>query len=133
MGESAMTTVATLFWEQIHGEPRVRLPAMPELLVLLAARGRVPAVARRSAYHRRSLPLDEAIAMARRQLWVREGSEKDELLRHLVEETVTAQDGRYSFDWTPTKIGIISWTPRYAEIRKSNRRRLGQGRERAAG
>ena len=35
LGEGAMTTTATLFWEPIHGEPRVRLPALPELLTLL--------------------------------------------------------------------------------------------------
>jgi SAM-dependent methyltransferase len=112
MGESAMTTVATLFWERAHGEPRVRLPAMPELLVLLTARGRLPAV----TLVDRALPtfasLDEALAMARRQLWLREGSQKDGLLRQLVAESITAQDGRYAFDWKPTKIGIISWPPR---------------------
>jgi len=112
MGESAMATVATLFWERIHGEPRVRLPAMPELLVLLAARGRVPAVTLVDRAPPAFESLDEALVMARRQLWLREGSQKDELLRRLVGETVTAQDGRYSFDWTPTKIGIISWAPR---------------------
>src|SRR5688572_30771854 len=39
LGESAMTTVATLFWDHVHGEPRVRLPALPEFLDLLLARG----------------------------------------------------------------------------------------------
>jgi SAM-dependent methyltransferase len=109
LGESAMTTVATLFWERLHGEPRVRLPALPELLTLLAARGRVPGV----RLVDRSPPtfgaLDEALAMARRQLWLREGSHKDELLRQLVSETVTEQDGRYAFEWAPTKIGIVTW------------------------
>jgi len=110
MGESAMTTVATLFWQRIHGEPRVRLPALPEMLVLLAARGRVPEV----QLVDRSPPtfgsLDEALAMARRQLWLREGSQKDELLRQLVAESVTAHDGRHAFEWDPTNIGIISWS-----------------------
>ena len=112
MGESAMTTVATLFWERIHGEPRVRLPALPELLALLGARGRVAEV----QLVDRSSPtfdsLDEAHAMARRQLWLEEGSEKDLHLRQLVSENVTDQDGRYAFDWQPTKIGIVSWAPR---------------------
>ena len=112
MGESAMTTVATLFWERVHGEPRIRLPAMPELLVLLAARGRVPAVTLVDRAPATFESLDEAHAMVRRQLWLREGSQKDELARQLVDETVTAQDGRYAFDWTPTKIGIVSWNPR---------------------
>jgi hypothetical protein len=49
--------------------------------------------------------------MARRQLWLREGSEKDSRLRNLIAETVSERDGRFSFDWTPTKIGIVSWAP----------------------
>jgi SAM-dependent methyltransferase len=112
MGESAMTTVGALYWERIHGEPRVRLPAMPELLVLLAARGRVPAVTLVDRAPPTFESLEEAHSMARRQLWLEQGSQKDEQLRQLVSETVTAHDGRYAFDWKATKIGIISWSPR---------------------
>ncbi|MEX2548322.1 MAG: class I SAM-dependent methyltransferase [Chloroflexota bacterium] len=111
MGESAMTTVATLFWERIHGEPRVRLPALPELLVLLAARGRVPEVRLVDRTPPTFASLEEALAMARRQLWVGEGTAKGERLRQLVTETVAERDGRYAFEWQPTKIGIISWSP----------------------
>ncbi|MEO6349540.1 MAG: class I SAM-dependent methyltransferase [Candidatus Limnocylindrales bacterium] len=111
LGESAMTTVATLFWERIHGEPRVRLPALPELLVLLTARGRVPAVSLVDRTPPTFAALDEAHAMARRQLWLKEGSKKDELLRLLVDKTVTEQEGRYAFEWIPARIGIITWSP----------------------
>jgi hypothetical protein len=111
MGESAMTTVATLFWERIHGEPRVRLPALPELLVLLAARGRVPEVTLVDRTPPTFASLGEARAMARRQLWVGEGTAKDEHLGQLVAGAVTERDGRYAFDWQPTKIGIVSWPP----------------------
>jgi SAM-dependent methyltransferase len=112
MGESAMTTVATLFWERIHGEPRVRLPALPELLTLLEARRRVSTVTLVDRSPPTFAGLDEAHAMARRQLWLREGSEKDGLLRALVEETASQKEGRYAFEWTPTKIGIVAWPPR---------------------
>jgi len=111
MGESAMTTVATLFWERVHGEARVRLPALPEMLVLLAARGRVPEVRLVDRSPPTFASFDEALAMARRQLWLRERSQKDELLRQLVAESVTARDGRCAFEWVPTKIGILSWPP----------------------
>jgi precorrin-6B methylase 2 len=111
MGESAMTTVATLFWERIHGEKRVRLPALPELLALLAARGRVPAITLVDRTPPTFATVDEAHAMARRQLWLAEGSRTDALLRQLVRETVTEQDGRYAFETIPTKIGIVSWSP----------------------
>ena len=48
--------------------------------------------------------------MARRQLWLNEGSAKDQKLRRLVLETATERDGRWAFEWTPTKIGIVSWS-----------------------
>lgn len=109
MGESSMQTTATLFWQQIHGEQRVRLPALPEFLVLLLARGRLPEVTLVDRTPPTFASLDEAHAMARRQLWLDEGSVKDLELRRLVAETATERDGRFAFDWTPTKIGIVSW------------------------
>ena len=111
MGESAMTTVATLFWERIHGEPRVRLPALPELLTLLLARGRLPEVTLVDRSPPSFASVDEGHAMARRQLWLREGSDKDARLGQLVAETVTERDGRLAFDWTAAKIGVASWQP----------------------
>ena len=112
MGESAMQTTAALFWQPIHAESRVRLPALPELLVLLAARGRLPEIKLVDRTPPTFGSLDEALAMARRQLWLNEGSAKDQQLRQLVLETATERDGRYAFEWTPTKIGIVSWSPR---------------------
>jgi SAM-dependent methyltransferase len=111
MGQSAMTTVATLYWNEIHGEPRVPLPALPELLVLLTARGRLPEVHLVDRAPPTFASLDEAHAMARRQLWLREGSAKDERLSKLIAESVSETDGRFAFEWSPTKIGIVSWPP----------------------
>ncbi len=111
MGESAMTTVATLFWERIHGEPRVRLPALPELLVLLLARGRLPEVVLVDRAPPTFESVEEALAMARRQLWLREGSDKDALLQRLLADELEERDGRYAFEWHPTRVGIVSWEP----------------------
>lgn len=112
MGEAAMTSVATLFWQEIHGEPRVQLPAMPELLALLLARGRLPDV----RWVERVQPLfdsvEEALTMARRQLWLREGSEKDQRLGALAAERVIERGGRFTFDDRRSKIGVASWSPR---------------------
>ena len=112
LGESAMTTVATLFWQDIHCEPRVRLPALPELLALLEARGRPTEVRLVDRTPPSFESVDEALAMARRQLWLREGSAKDQLLRSLAAGALTERDRRWAFEWTPTKIGIVTWSPR---------------------
>jgi len=111
MGESAMTTVATLFWQDVHGEPRVRLPALPELLVLLLARGRLPEVRLVDRVAPAFESVEEALAMARRQLWVREGSAKDAVLARLVRESLLERDDRFTFDRHPSKIGIVTWPP----------------------
>lgn len=112
LGESSLQTTAALFWEAIHGEPRVRLPALPEFLLLLLARGRLPEVTLVDRTPPTFATVDEAHAMARRQLWLEEGSAKDLKLRGLVERTATERDGRYAFEWSPTIIGIVSWSPR---------------------
>lgn len=112
MGESAMTTVATLFWQDIHGEPRVRLPAMPELVALLRTRGRVPDVRWVGRVPPSFGSVDEALAMARRQLWLREGIAKDHRLAALVRERLRERDGRFTFDEQPSWIGIATWIPR---------------------
>lgn len=111
LGEGAMTTVATLFWEPVHGERRVALPALPEFVTLLFARGSMPEL----RIVERTPPTfdsrDALLAMARRQLWVRRGSEKDARLRELVEARAEERDGRFALDWTPTRIGIVTWEP----------------------
>lgn len=113
VGESAMTTVATLFWHGIHGEPRVRLPALPEMLVLLVARGRLPEVRLVERVPHSFESADEALAMARRQLWVREGSVKDQRLVAWARRALrTLPDGRVTFDERPSRIGVLSWLPR---------------------
>ena len=111
LGESAMTTVATLFWNEIHREPRVRLPALRELVTVLFARARLPEVRLVERVPPTFASFDEAVAMARRQLWLRSGSARDEQLRSLARDIVTERDGRFAFDWSPTKIGIITWSP----------------------
>jgi len=112
MGEAAMTTVATLFWRDIHGEDRVRLPAMPELMSLFVARGRTPSL----VWVDRATPTfdtpDDALAMARRQLWVRPGSEKDRQLAALGRERLIEREGRFSWEDRPSRIGIVAWSPR---------------------
>jgi hypothetical protein len=111
MGEAAMTTVATLFWADVHGEPRIRLPAMPEFLTILLARDRLPEV----HWVDRPAPTfesaDDALTMARRQLWLREGSAKDRRLVALAGERLKEREGRFTWDDRPSRIGVTWWSP----------------------
>ena len=112
MGASAMQTTGALFWREVHGDERIHLPALPEFLTLLLARGRLPEVTLVDRVPPTFDTLDDALAMARRQLWLREGSANDQRLQAVAREVITERDGRFAFEWTPTKIGIVSWSPR---------------------
>jgi hypothetical protein len=112
MGEGAMTTVGRLYWERIHGEPREVLPALPDLLTLLLARGRLPEV----TLVDRETPVYEDLEMlhdrARRQLWLRPGSERDDLLRALLAADAVDMGGGLALPEDRARIGIVTWEPR---------------------
>jgi SAM-dependent methyltransferase len=129
MGESAMTTAATLFWHDVHGEPRVRLPALPELVMLLLARGSIPEARLVDRVPPTFESFDDALSTARRQLWLRPGSTKDDRLRALARDAITERGGRFALEWSPTKVGIVSWTR--SDQRSGNR--IGSGGGAASG
>lgn len=112
MGEGAMTTVGRLYWERIHGEPRVPLPALPEFLTLLLARGRLPEVRLVDREAHTFADLDALHDRARRQLWLRPGSERDLRLRRMLEQDVVAVGGDLTLPEDQARIGIVTWVPR---------------------
>jgi hypothetical protein len=112
LAEGAMTTVATLFWEPVHGDVRVPLPALPEFLGVLMARGRLPSVVLEDRMPAAFDTYNDLVMMARRQLWVRPGSAKDDELLHLVKSRASRRDGRWALDWGSTRIGVVTWDPR---------------------
>ena len=88
----APPSVASPLWEPVHGERRIDLPALPELLPALWEMGIHPNVEMFPPSARRLMPSREAAAgWARRLLWVEPGSEKDlrleAALDDLIEET----------------------------------------------
>ncbi|MET1232203.1 MAG: class I SAM-dependent methyltransferase, partial [Candidatus Limnocylindrales bacterium] len=104
------------FWPLVHGQARVPLPALPEFLELLGARGHRPEVTYLPRPAARFGTFDEVLAFARRQTWVAEGGEKDRrLVAALLERAVETPDG-----WTlPTaemRIGVVSWAPVLAHV-----------------
>ncbi len=112
MGEAPMAGLATLLWEPVHGEPRIRLPALPELIALLIATGRLPEVRLVDRQAMTFDSYDELLTMTRRQLWVRSGSERDQRLERLVRRHGVEHDRRWSFGEPPARVGIVTWAPR---------------------
>ncbi|MDP8924280.1 MAG: methyltransferase domain-containing protein [Chloroflexota bacterium] len=105
------TWAADALWPAVHGVERATLPALRELLTVLLARGRTIEV--------REVPgvpivydtVEQALAFARHQTWVRPDGEKDRRLQHALAERLIERDGRYAFDWAPSPLGIITWAP----------------------
>jgi SAM-dependent methyltransferase len=108
----APASIAAPFWPAVHGQPRALLPALPEFLALQLARSRLfeARLFERppSVYETAEAPLP----FLRQQLWVREGSEKDEKLRSELLRLQQKVEGGYSHRPGPIPLGVITWKPR---------------------
>ena len=104
-------SVAAPFWPVVHGEPRVALPALPEFLELLRARGSAPEVTMVVGQRRRWADREELVALLRRHLWTVPGSAADGRLQAAIDERlVPGPDGSVEVDGTPRlDIGVVSW------------------------
>jgi SAM-dependent methyltransferase len=95
-------------WRQVHGDERIFLPAMREFTHLLLARGATPEI---RIYPRDVEPFtpEQIRQVARRRLWLTEGSAKDQLLQRILDdELATAPDSLQQ----PHIVSLISWEPR---------------------
>jgi SAM-dependent methyltransferase len=111
--ERAPAAAADPFWPAVHGEPRVPLPALPEMLELLEARGRRPTVKRIAVDARRFDSRDALEGFVRRQLWIDPTGRKERRFEKALDE-LTAEDGGH---WTikgrgQTDVGVVTWAPR---------------------
>lgn len=98
-------------WPAVHGVERALLPAMRELVTLLMARGRPTQITLLETPPSVFEDIEQAHALARHQTWVRPGSEADARLEADIRARLTERDGSYSFDWSPSYLGVVSWVP----------------------
>ncbi|MEX1104541.1 MAG: hypothetical protein WED87_09840, partial [Dehalococcoidia bacterium] len=107
---SSPAAAAARYFEQVHGEARSLLPALPEFLAVLLARGRLFEVwlGDRGAM---GYPSREgALAFLRQQLFVRPGGKKDVQLQEIV-AGLPEEDGRVRLASTSVSLGIVTWKP----------------------
>lgn len=98
-------------WEAVHGEPPALLPALPEFLTLMLARGRVPEVRIVGARPFRYDSPAAAEDAARHRLWVNEGTEKHARLRELLPGFLIPQPDGSVRGGPPLTIGLVTWRP----------------------
>jgi len=111
--EHPPASAADPFWPLVHGEPRSALPALPDLVELLRARGREPSVVRIAGEVRRFESRDALEGFVRRQLWIDPAGSKRERFMAALDE-LAIDDGS---GWTirgrlPTDTGVATWSPR---------------------
>ncbi len=111
--ESAPASVAEPFWPPVHGEARIPLPAMPEFVSLLRARGRLPELTEAQREPRRFDSREELEGFLRRQLWIADGGDKERRYRDTLERLLVEENGQFGLAGQgPLPIGIVTWSPR---------------------
>jgi CTP:molybdopterin cytidylyltransferase MocA len=106
-------SVAAPFWPPVHGEERVPLPALPQFVELLTARGSRPEVVRLATPRRQWADREELVTLLRRQLWTIPGGAADaRLLAAVGDLTFVAGDGSLALRDAPAlDVGIVTWSP----------------------
>jgi CTP:molybdopterin cytidylyltransferase MocA/SAM-dependent methyltransferase len=110
--ERVPASAADPFWPPVHGEERVGLPALPDMLELLEAGGRQPSVTRIAIEPRRFESRDALEGFIRRQMWIDPEGKKEKRFQAALDELVV-RDGD---GWTikgrgPSDVGVVTWTP----------------------
>lgn len=109
--ERSPASAAEAAFEAIHGEARAALPALPDFLGLLIARGRLFEVRLAPPQPRRYASRDDVRTVLRRQLWIGPTGSKADALERFVAGLPEDRDG-VILDPRPSRIGIVSWEPR---------------------
>ena len=111
--DQSPASVADPFWPIVHGMERVPLPALPDLVELLRARGRSTEIRRVERAPRTFDSFDGLATFVRRQLWIAEDGEKEERFRSaLVGMARERDDDGWTLASPPVgSIGILTWSP----------------------
>jgi SAM-dependent methyltransferase len=111
--DQSPASVADPFWPLVHGMDRVPLPAMPELLELLRARGRSTEIRRVERAPRTFDSFEGLATFVRRQLWIAEDGEKEQRFRTaLAAMSRERDDDGWTLASPPVgQVGILTWSP----------------------
>ncbi len=100
------------FWPPVHGEEREALPALPEFLALLLARGKLFEVRLSSRPPMVYPDMETALGFLRQQLFIQPGGSKDRILQRLVGERLAPHDGQVALSPKPVTVAVVTWEPR---------------------
>jgi SAM-dependent methyltransferase len=110
--EASPASAAEPFWPIVHGESRARLPALPEFVSLLRARGRYPDVTIAQREPRTFDSHESLDGFLRRQLWIADGGEKEARYVAALDGLVVERHGGFELrDQEPLQVGVVTWNP----------------------
>lgn len=113
MMAEAPASAADPFWPPVHGEERSALPAMPEFVELLRARGSDPSVLEVTVDPRRLESREALEGFARRQLWIDQAGPKEARLQAALDDlAVQGPDGWSIRERPNNEIAIVTWSGR---------------------
>lgn len=98
-------------WRAVHGEDRLQLPALPEFVSLLYARGRAPEVRILSLPPRTYESRELLQAGSRRPLWVLENTPEDARLAQAINDLTADVPEGVVMNRSPRRLGIVTWEP----------------------
>jgi SAM-dependent methyltransferase len=107
--EQPPPTEADRLWPAIHGVERAALPALPEFLSLLLARGRLFELQLVERPPQTYAQPDQLLTWLRQQLWTTPDGPKDFRLQEVLREQLQERDGQLALTWAPVRIGIVTW------------------------
>ncbi|MGE0598955.1 MAG: class I SAM-dependent methyltransferase [Dehalococcoidia bacterium] len=107
----APATQAAGLWPAVHGEERTLLPALPEFLAILLARGKVFSVwlGERAAAGYPSLEAIEGFV--RQQLFIEPDGPGAKKMHDALPSVAKERDGKFYLTDRPVTLGIVSWKP----------------------
>jgi len=97
------------FWPLIHGEERISLPALDELLALLTARGSEPRISYLSRPPGRWPDEESLLAQLRHQLWIGQGSAADQRLVAEVRARLVRDEDGIGLPAEAARVGVVEW------------------------
>jgi SAM-dependent methyltransferase len=110
--ERVPAAAANPLWPLVHGEERVPLPALPDLLELLEAMGRRPAVQRIPIEPRRFEGRASLEGFVRRQLWIDPAGPKEGRFQAALDELAVEDGGGWTIKGRDREpVGIVTWAP----------------------
>jgi CTP:molybdopterin cytidylyltransferase MocA/SAM-dependent methyltransferase len=110
--ERVPASAADPFWPPVHGEARVPLPALPEAIELLEARGRRPSVTRVVIEPRRFESRDALAGFVRRQLWIDPAGPKEARFQAALDELTEQEEAGWTIRGrSASEVGIVTWRP----------------------